>query len=524
MANSVIKYKPNILGSVYYVSETGSDTNPGTLAAPFKTIAKGLSVTPPGGAVYVRGGKYNLTHRWAKSGTSEQLRVHLLAYPGETPIIDGTTIPAPSHYDWLVRVDGDYMFISGFQIDNAQGAALWIYGNNNIVDNVVVNRAMQNGIFVGGDHTWVQSCKAIDCCWDNHNDGAWNGYWGSGITAARGRYGSPTVITSDVTFLECICIGTWGEGFSAYESTGVRFIRCIARDNYSANYYIADASYAEIDACFSSHDPLATEMWSHRGSKVGYMFGCEEHAPATAHIKLTNSISYNDWRAFYWWYGKLAPSMNDYLVANNTFYEAHDIGGGYANVSMGATYNNVDHVNARFINNLTVQTTGLIEYCYHPGGILFDHNAWSKTPVHLGTNSVVGDPLLSKTATPFMSEFYKLTDKSPVIGKGASIPEVVTDYYGTARATNDIGAVQYATPIVITEPPEPDTPPVVTPDVLAVISGLRDELQAQKSDFQAQVDLLTSDITNLANATDVNSESIAQLASRLLSLETWRKS
>ena len=44
----------------FYVSPTGSDSNPGTLASPFRTISKGESVLAGDDICFIRGGTYNL--------------------------------------------------------------------------------------------------------------------------------------------------------------------------------------------------------------------------------------------------------------------------------------------------------------------------------------------------------------------------------------------------------------------------------------------------------------------------------
>jgi len=46
----------NGLSQTYYVSTSGYDSNPGTLASPFLTIAKAVSVVKAGETIFVRGG------------------------------------------------------------------------------------------------------------------------------------------------------------------------------------------------------------------------------------------------------------------------------------------------------------------------------------------------------------------------------------------------------------------------------------------------------------------------------------
>lgn len=57
-------------GPSLYVATTGSDTNPGTAAAPFKTIQKAASVATPGITVRVAPGTYSGSVNMSKSGTA----------------------------------------------------------------------------------------------------------------------------------------------------------------------------------------------------------------------------------------------------------------------------------------------------------------------------------------------------------------------------------------------------------------------------------------------------------------------
>lgn len=86
--------------ATYYVATTGSDSNPGTEAAPFKTIAKGSQKMSGGDTVYIRAGVYNegLTHGYGspdkfvfKNGTSKSNMTRFVAYPGEEALAKGYT-------------------------------------------------------------------------------------------------------------------------------------------------------------------------------------------------------------------------------------------------------------------------------------------------------------------------------------------------------------------------------------------------------------------------------------------------
>lgn len=83
---------PPVVGASYYLATNGDDTNPGTLALPFKTIQKSAPLLKPGQTLIVRGGEYdtgNLSltsdgnQTIIPSGTSWANAVTIKAYPGE---------------------------------------------------------------------------------------------------------------------------------------------------------------------------------------------------------------------------------------------------------------------------------------------------------------------------------------------------------------------------------------------------------------------------------------------------------
>jgi Right handed beta helix region len=85
--------------AAYYVSPQGNDCNPGTLAAPFRTVSKARDVVRTVNSamtgdivVYLRGGTYALTSTLsfaAADSGSNGFYVKYLNYPGETPLLTG---------------------------------------------------------------------------------------------------------------------------------------------------------------------------------------------------------------------------------------------------------------------------------------------------------------------------------------------------------------------------------------------------------------------------------------------------
>src|SRR4028119_1700781 len=75
--------------ATYVVATTGNDTNPGNASAPFRTLAKGVSVLKPGDTLLVRAGTYTGSKQLEgiPGGTSWKKPVTIKAYPGERPVL-----------------------------------------------------------------------------------------------------------------------------------------------------------------------------------------------------------------------------------------------------------------------------------------------------------------------------------------------------------------------------------------------------------------------------------------------------
>lgn len=179
---------PAPTGAVFYVSTTGSDSNPGTLAAPFATVSKAQSVMAVGDTIYLRGGTYNLSAqvKLTLDGTATSY-CKLWAYPGERPVFDFSTTASGVKGLYL---NANYWHVKGIEVANAT----------------------DNGIIVAGaDYCIVEGCVVHDC----NNDGI--------------RIGSSTTLANYTLILNCDSFrnyqaaahGNNGDGFSAKAGTGV---------------------------------------------------------------------------------------------------------------------------------------------------------------------------------------------------------------------------------------------------------------------------------------------------------------
>src|SRR4030095_2673939 len=99
----------------YYVSASGNDANPGTLASPWRHIQYALNHVGPGSTVNVLSGVYNEYVNFPNSGTAGNYIV-LQNYTGNAPIIDGTGLPISGEVGLVSIVNKQYVKLIGFEV------------------------------------------------------------------------------------------------------------------------------------------------------------------------------------------------------------------------------------------------------------------------------------------------------------------------------------------------------------------------------------------------------------------------
>lgn len=139
---------------LFYVATNGSDTGAGTLADPFATLPKAISLAGPGSVIYVRGGThaYSTTIRIERSGTSGS-PIKLLAYPGETPVLNFSAQPyGAANRGVLVTTNGNWWEFKGLEICYAGDNGVKVEGSHHRFEQCIFHHNGDTGLQIGFGH------------------------------------------------------------------------------------------------------------------------------------------------------------------------------------------------------------------------------------------------------------------------------------------------------------------------------------------------------------------------------------
>ncbi len=421
----------NALSGIFYVSPSGSDANPGTLALPWKSLGTSVNKLSAGSTLYVRGGTYHETVYMSVSGTSSA-PITISGYPGEIASIDGQGNIPSGYWDVLFNVNGSYINLSKLEVKNSYGMGFVITGSNNRASQIHAHHNMENGILIMGNYNIVENSEVNLNCLSNNNGTMSRGSWASGLSAAR-RPTNAIMRNNKVH-------DNWGEGLSTYEATGTLMEGNIVYDNYSTNIYVSDATNVKVqrNLVYGTSAPIVNS-----GSRVGIMMGDEKYNPPSSNITVINNMVTGTYRNFYWWQGTQGGGMSNVLIAGNTFVNSR--GTTDVQISSGT------HSNVRYINNIAQQDDGLsVALVPSISGLTFSNNLWSKTPPSIvnGSGDVIANPLLTKTGSiapgALTADYFKFQSNSPAINRARVLAEVTVDYFNSSRGTTpDIGAYEY---------------------------------------------------------------------------------
>lgn len=134
-------------GSALYVAPNGSDGAAGTQSAP-TTLVSAISRTTPGGTIYLRGGTYShaqtVTIPAGNNGTASA-RTKLSAYPGETPVLNFSAMTEDPANRGLA-VNGSFWHVNGIVVERAGDNGIFVGGSNNIIERTVTRFNRDTGL------------------------------------------------------------------------------------------------------------------------------------------------------------------------------------------------------------------------------------------------------------------------------------------------------------------------------------------------------------------------------------------
>ncbi|MEU5756105.1 CBM35 domain-containing protein [Streptomyces sp. NPDC047829] len=130
-----------------HVAPNGTDGATGTASDP-TTLTSALTRVAPGGTIYLRGGTYRysqtVTVPQGNDGTSAA-RKTLAAYPGETPVLNFSA-QSEDPANRGLAVNGSYWHVKGLVVERAGDNGIFVGGSNNIFERTVTRFNRDTGL------------------------------------------------------------------------------------------------------------------------------------------------------------------------------------------------------------------------------------------------------------------------------------------------------------------------------------------------------------------------------------------
>lgn len=404
--------------ATYYVATNGSDSNPGTLSQPFRTVRKGTSVLRSGDILYIRAGTYNeiILGGDIPSGSAGAHTV-IAGYPGENPTI---RCSAPcGEYGISISIFNQHITLRDFTIDNINGKEngkclhLGSPGDQTAIGLTCLNGA-RDGIAIRGSNTTVRNSTVRNCGRIQPQDSIGIDTKGIGIAVlSEEDNGSQNILIEDT-----LVDGCRGGGISVAQHTALRNITL--RNNILRNFGI-----------YSPWPPPPGHLQSGVGISIGH--GSAYYIYNNVIYRIRSHTSLQDAACIHSW-----ASPNNIYIYSNTCYDSDDGLAGY-------------------IDNLTYRNN-ILSMVSKPVSLSGAGNT--------GSNNLI-NPDVALTFVNAANGNFSLLAGSPAVDAGANLAPLVThDINSFARPQGccyDIGAYEFGSSGTTFPPPAPSALQAVNP-------------------------------------------------------------
>ena len=443
---------PTSNANAHFVSTNGNDSNPGTIALPWRSIHYSVQQLRAGDTLYARGGVYAETVIVGHSGTASS-PITITAYPGETPIIDGAGLTLRP-WSALLSLQGNYIIASGFELRNINmngltegGYGADLSGIHDTVEHMNVHHTWSQGIIAHGDNDIIQTSTISYVSMLNCRTCAVHGQFAgspSCVSAAK-PYGSGTIVHNAViqnnTVYNC-----WGEGISTWLADGTVIQDNISYDNFSVNLYVNNARNVVVQRNLVYNSPNNPNHYAN--VQHGAFTLADEVIPSndlihsSSNNSVVNNMIYNAEFCMFCWTSVANTGLRNVLIANNT------IVGNFSTADLQTSSGRVVNNSSLIFNNIV---TGNV-FIPSSTGLNISHNLWGTTPQMSiqGTGNMVRAPLLAGTTAgripshgQLTADYFRVLSSSPALRAGTAVSSVTTDFFMTPRSpTPSIGATE----------------------------------------------------------------------------------
>lgn len=425
--------------ATYYVSATGgSDSNPGTLSQPWKTIGKANSTLQAGDTVFIRQGTYNQTIRPAKSGSSGS-PITYARYDDEqvtiTNVYDGAELRG-RHYivlDGLRFIDVDHYWVNMNCYEN--GYAFGCSTHNTIKNCYMKGTDGWSGISIRSqanynkilNNTLIASCDANSSgpmdsilLWASSYNIVEGNSFGNAVHNAIGLQGYP--LHAFPAEYNVIRNNTFQNKWHTNIGTWANADRTLVEGNISVD---AGEEHT-LNLCGSAAD-RAGARYTHAGIKAASSYGIyrknvlinngwfELQSYGNDRMSHHNRIYFNTfYKNYYGLYGNTADPVTGNIFKNNIWYD-------HNTYAIFLTYTSTDRDNCWIRNNILGGPLRV-----YPDGVTTLANLQTKYPTFWYDN-LSQDPKFVDAP----NRDLHLADTSPMIDAGAWLTKTTSSGSGT---------------------------------------------------------------------------------------------
>jgi hypothetical protein len=404
-----------------FVALWGNDSNPGTSAAPYKTLAKASSVLGAGETLHIYAGVYHERLRITSSGTASA-RITIKPYQGAVSI-DLQSAASPA-----IDLQGSHVTVQGLEVKGSSGVCVNLAGDYSVADHLTVHECSDHGIYVNSAaHVQVLNNTVYRTVLSNAGRNATSG-WGSAIKVR---------LSEDILVQGNTVYNNYGEGMGLRGSF-VTVRGNTVYDNFSVGIY-SNSDHLLVEKNFVYCTP--NSGFERNGAPMVGIGSAEElfsgwgsHA---TDLTIINNIVYACKYGFRYGgaeTGVEGAGLRNTVIAHNTIADT-------TNSAISIAYESAQ-ANVLIANNI-VATGGSLTAVSNPVGITFTHNLWQASPPSYtwGEGDRIGSPGISPGYSPAS---FRPPNTSLAIGGAMPLQAVLDDFDGSARGSNpDMGAFQH---------------------------------------------------------------------------------